>query len=343
MTLARILVVKRDKIGDLLLTTPLIEHLRTALPGTEVHVLANDYNAWVVAGQPTITRLWVYWRTRHGGRVRVGAAVAQVAQFVGLRAQRFDAVIAAGGEESPRAIRRALPVGAGRTIAYAAGSERYGRRFTDPLPPPAGGHEIDRLLALALPLGIAPPAAPIAPVFSILPSWQEAGDRWLTANGFANDRFVVIGLGARDPEKQPSVTQVLRWATRLHADRGLATALQFTPGDAGNPLYPGSGALAAEILAGAPPWLKALPPELPPVVGVIGRARASLLPDGGLMHIAALCPGSVVGLFAQPGRLSDPGRWGPVGPRAKVVTAERAIADLDADEVLSALAPLLER
>ncbi len=343
MTPARVLVVKRDKIGDLLLTTPLIEHLRTTLPGTEVHVLANDYNAWVVDGHPAITRLWVYGRTRHGGRVRIGAAVAQLAQFVGLRAQRFDVVIAAGGEESPRAIRRALAVGARRTIAYAAGRQHYGRRFTDPLPLPAGGHEIDRMLALAQPLGVSPPAQPVAPVFRVLPSWQDSGDRWLEANGLMSDRFVVVGLGARDPEKQPSVAQVLRWATRLHADWGLSTALQFTPGDAGNALYPGSAALAAEILAAAPPWLRCLPPELPPVVGVIARARASVLPDGGLMHIAALCPGGVVGLFAQPGRLSDPGRWGPVGPRAKTLTAERAIADLDTDEVLRVLAPLLER
>jgi ADP-heptose:LPS heptosyltransferase len=343
VTPARILVVKRDKIGDLLLTTPLIEHLRTALPGAEVHVLANDYNAWVVDGHPAITRLWVYGRTRHGGRVRIDAAVAQLAQFVGLRAQRFDVAIAAGGEESPRAIRRALAVGARRTIAYTAGKTRHGRRFTDPLPLPAGGHEIDRMLALALPLGVAPPEQPIAPSFRMLPSWQDAGDRWLAANAFAGDRFVVIGLGARDPEKQPSATQVLRWATRLHADWGLSTALQFTPGDAGNALYPGSAGLAAEILGAAPPWLKCLPPELPPVVGAIGRARASVLPDGGLMHIAASCLGGVVGLFAQPGRLSDPGRWGPVGPRAKTLTARRAIADLDTDEVLRVLAPLLDR
>jgi hypothetical protein len=151
----------------------------------------------------------------------------------------------------------------------------------------------------------------------------------------------VIGLGARDREKQPSTAQVLRWAGRLHGDWGLAVALQYTPGDAGNPLYPGSEAQAREIAIGAPAWLQPLPTELPVVVGAIAAARTSILPDGGLMHIAALAPGGVVGLFAQPGRLSSPERWGPVGPRATALTAARAIAELDDDELFAALLPRL--
>ena len=79
----KILVVKRDKIGDLLLTTPFLAHLRQTLPDAEIHVLANDYNAWVVADNPDVARVWVYRRTRHAGRVRLGAAAAQVRQFFG--------------------------------------------------------------------------------------------------------------------------------------------------------------------------------------------------------------------------------------------------------------------
>ena len=48
----RILLIKRDKLGDLLLTRPSITHLVNALPGAEVHLLANDYNAWVAREHP---------------------------------------------------------------------------------------------------------------------------------------------------------------------------------------------------------------------------------------------------------------------------------------------------
>ncbi len=73
----KILIVKRDKIGDLLLTTPLIGHLARVLPGARIDVLANDYNAWVVADNPHVERVWVYRRTRHAGSLRITAALEQ--------------------------------------------------------------------------------------------------------------------------------------------------------------------------------------------------------------------------------------------------------------------------
>src|SRR4051812_41135592 len=52
----KILVIKRDKIGDLLLTTPMLAHLKASRPQAEIQLLANDYNAWVVAGNPHVDR-----------------------------------------------------------------------------------------------------------------------------------------------------------------------------------------------------------------------------------------------------------------------------------------------
>ena len=43
----RLLVVKRDKLGDLLLTRPVLDRARALAPDAEIHLLANDYNAWV--------------------------------------------------------------------------------------------------------------------------------------------------------------------------------------------------------------------------------------------------------------------------------------------------------
>jgi len=81
----KVLVLKRDKIGDLLLTTPPLAQLKAALPQIETHLLANDYNAWVVAGNPHADRLWVYRRVRHGGRVSLGAAWDWLWQSLALR------------------------------------------------------------------------------------------------------------------------------------------------------------------------------------------------------------------------------------------------------------------
>ena len=51
----KILIIKRDKIGDMLLVTPMLEHLRASRPDAQIHMLANDYNAWIVEATRTST------------------------------------------------------------------------------------------------------------------------------------------------------------------------------------------------------------------------------------------------------------------------------------------------
>jgi hypothetical protein len=43
----KVLVIKRDKLGDLLLATPMLAHLKASRPDVQLHLLTNDYNAWV--------------------------------------------------------------------------------------------------------------------------------------------------------------------------------------------------------------------------------------------------------------------------------------------------------
>ena len=110
----KILIIKRDKLGDLLLATPMLAHLKASLPRAEVHVLANDYNAWVVDGNADIDRRWIYRRVRNGGRVSIAAVLQDVAQGFALRREHFDCAIVANGEDSPRATARGLSVQIGR-------------------------------------------------------------------------------------------------------------------------------------------------------------------------------------------------------------------------------------
>lgn len=337
----KILLVKRDKIGDMLLATPTLTHLRRVLPKARIDVLANDYNAWVVRDHPAVDRIWVYGRTRDAGRLRWSAVIGQLRQLLTLRHEHYDVAIAAGGEESPRAILRTLLTGAERTVAYASAASHYRWRLTDALPPPHEGHEVERVLALLAALGLPPPQTAPLPEVLIPASWNAEAQAWLARAGLAASQYVVVGLSARDAAKQPSKAQVLRWAEWLYQNWGLATALHYIADDARTPRYPGSATLAKEILASAPSYVLPIPDGLASAIGVIGLARTSIVPDSGLMHFAAASPGGVIALFADTATLASPSRWGPRGPKASVLVAARRIADLDDDAVLSMLAPRL--
>lgn len=334
----KILIIKRDKIGDMLLTTPLLRHLRHALPDAQIDMLANDYNAWVVERHSAIDRLWVYRRARAGSRIRLGAAIAQLWQTFQLRWQRYDIAIIAGGEESPRATKRVLRINAKRMIGFCSSADCR-RALSDPLEPLPSEHEVGRMLRLLQPLGIEPPTEPIYPEFSPDATAIEAARAWLAGRNLGN--YVIIGLGARRAKKQPSTAQVLRWSEHIFRHWQLPTVFMWTPGPSDNALYPGDDEIAEPVVRAQRDYIHPFRGPLQPAIGLIWHARCSIFPDSGLMHFAAASPGGVLGLFADTNVSPSPAQWGPVGPRARFLEAQVAVAELRDNQIYSEIEDLL--
>ena len=323
----KVLVLKRDKLGDLLLTTPLLARLKAALPQVETHLLANDYNAWVVAGNPHLDRVWVYRRVRHAGRVSIGAAWQWLWQSVALRRERYDWVIVANGDESPRAIRRGMWVKGKRVVAVCADARKY-PGLTDPLPRNASQHEIERLLGLLVPLGVEVQGKENIPHYVLPAASSSFAKGWLAERGLSAGKYIVIGLGARRAKKQPGTAQVLAWSAAFKERWGLDTVFVWTPGKSDDPLYPGDDEVAQPVLdAGAPQIFPHRGPILE-ALGLIWSAKTSIFPDSGLMQFAAASPGGVLGLFAETGVSPSPKQWAPRGPRADWLEAEKSVTEL---------------
>jgi heptosyltransferase III len=340
----KILVLKRDKIGDLLLTMPLLARLKAALPGGETHLLANDYNAWVAAGNPHVDRAWVYRRVRRGAQVSVGAAWEWLWQRRALRRERFDWVIVANGDESPRAIRRGLSLRGARTVARCSDASKYAG-LTDALPPDTAGHEVDRLLGLLSPLGIVAETRAALPSYVLPAASADFATGWLAGRGLERGQYVVIGLGARRPKKRPSSEQVIGWSAHFKQRWGLDTVLMWTPGTSADPPYPGDDAAALPLVEAA---ARGLAPQLHPfrgpiteALGLIWGARTSLFPDSGLMHFAAASPGGVLGFFADTGVSPAPAQWAPRGAKAAWLEARNSVGELPDDRVYDEVERLL--
>lgn len=333
----KILILKRDKLGDLLLTTPLFAALRAHFPTARIDLLASDYNAWVAQGNPSLNHILSYPRVRVGKRFTPGAVLTQARLFFALRHERYDVVIVAQGEDSPRAIQRALWTGARRVISYVDAAHRYDRRLTDPLPPPTTGHEAHRILGLLAPLGVSVPAHLDAPWFAPPQASLEGACSWLQEAGLTPGGYVVLGLGARRARKQPSTLQIVRWVTWLKQERSLDTVFMWTPGDSGNPLYPGDDAIAQPVLEANPLGLFPFRGPLIPAIGLIWSAQTSIFPDSGLMHFASASPGGVVGLFGDEPAFAQ--KWAPLGPRARSLVAP-TVSALDDAVLFAALGSL---
>ncbi len=56
----RILVVKLDHIGDVLLATPVFSNLRRAYPDAEIHALTGSWSSIILENHPDVNKLFEY-------------------------------------------------------------------------------------------------------------------------------------------------------------------------------------------------------------------------------------------------------------------------------------------
>lgn len=332
--MTKILIVKRDKLGDLLLTTPLIEILSSSLPHGEIHVWATAFTTFVVESHPSVKVVWPMQKHAKS----MAEFFLMLKQLVQIRRQRYDWIIVASGEASYRAMRRARLAGGRRLIAFSshvAESERAPKyKFIDWLEPPQGDlHESLRIAKLAEPILNSAISSFMVPLPRLYHSAESTalGSRFIERSGLFEKRFVVIGLGARKEKRQPSVRQVLAWADWLKR-QGFRTVLSYTPRRAVDPGYPSDADVADEIIA-EDCSIVPLAGDIQEAVAVIFSAAFSVIPDSGLMHVAAASPGGVIGLFADPERSPSPEQWGPRGVRCRLVIARELISSIPDNEI----------
>lgn len=337
----KILIVKRDKLGDLILATSMMQWLRKALPEAQIDVLANDYNAWILQGNPNVDKVWAAPRVKHAGRVRPMAALATVKLLWQLRNEHYDWVLVGNGDESRRAIERGLWVKGKNTVAYCHDASQW-PKLTHTLTPNSDQHESIALAKLAEPLGLSAPKTLPYPRYTLPEADAAFATKWLSEKGLAPQGYVALGLGARRSKRQPSTEQILGWAEQIHTRFGLKTVLMWPPGQRDNQLYPGDDETVQPILNAKSPHIIPFRGELNEALGLIWQARSSLMPDGGLMHFAATSPGGVVGFFAEIEVSPPPVRWAPKGPNVTWLIAPTMVSEIREELVLEALAQRIE-
>src|SRR4051812_19946673 len=106
------LVIRRDNIGDLVCTTPLIAALRSRFPKSWIGVLVNRYAAPVLENNPDVSEVLSYDKAKH--RLANDALLAlywRRLRLIGaLRKRRIDYVLLAapGRQESAERMARLI-------------------------------------------------------------------------------------------------------------------------------------------------------------------------------------------------------------------------------------------
>lgn len=329
----KIIILKRDKLGDLLITTPAIQVLRQHFPQAKISLAASTYSSWVAKDAPFIDEIYSYPQYKSLSLKSLYSALIQAIIFIRIRLKKYDVAIAAGGEYSPHAVKRLRWMGAKRTISYVPYNKVI-KGITDPIKEPEKysrePHEFERIIQLLQPLIGDKKIQPAPDVWYQPPAeWLDQARIYLNENHLLENQFIVFGLGARRAKKQASKAQVISTAQYAYEKHQLKTVMVWTPGNQDNKNYPGDDDLAYEILEGAPDHIVPLRAPLGLTIGLIWLSRKSIFPDSGLMHFAASSPNGVIGLFADTYKSPNPQQWGPLGSKSTYIEADKSIADFD--------------
>ena len=318
-TLRQILVIRRDNIGDLVCTTPLLTALRKQYPQAWVGVLANSYNAPVLQGNTDLDAVFCYRKLKHvdgGWREKWRALVERWQMLWRLRRRRLDLVILAAGDNDLRARALADWITPARILASTA--------------PRPDQHEVVRVFSVARALGIVGP----------IPALNLVAPVVTPCNATA---VIAMHISARRLRQRWPVESFVSLITRLQHELGLKVMLLWSPGSDSDRLHPGDDEKAQEILRQLPENFvcQATPTQtLSALMSALSTCDAMVCSDGGAMHIAAGLGKPVVCLFGD----SPPERWRPWAVPHRVLQAtSRDVTDIEVAQVLQALRSLLTR
>ncbi len=335
----RILVIRRDNIGDLVLSTPLIHGLRARFPSAWIGVLGNTYSTPILRAHPDIDGLFAYDKAKHQPQRHRLAVYADTARLLWrLRAMRIDIAILAGPRVQDQAARLAGWVKPRAILGFVVAGAPA--QVTMPVDYGAGAdlHEAEDVFRLGAALGLG--SAP-GPCLLVADAAEAARLRQALPERAHGRRLVALHISARRPRQRWPAASFAALMRGLMAHSDVFPVLLWAPGASGDPRHPGDDEKAATIraLLGAEARYLAWPTHsLASLSGALAACELMVCADGGAMHVAAGLGVPVVALFGD----SPAHRWRPWGVRYEVLRAPAGDVDnIAVSSVLAACGRLL--
>lgn len=338
----KILIVRRDNIGDLICTLPLIASIRELYPEARIDLLLNSYCAAVVANNPDVDNVYIYTKAKHKevGESALGVHWRRLWLTLKLRALRYDWLVLANVGYLPRPLRWAKQIAAKRVVGFVdAEHADIDRVLTNPimLDRQVARHEVEYLMQLLQPFGQVQQVPPAR----IQPDRQALGRARsiLRPPGDAKP-LIGINLSARLPSQQWPSERFIELIHQLANEH--RCALFWSPGSANNPGHPGDDEKADQVMQGcAGIDVTAYPTQtLADLIAGIANTDMLITADGGALHIGAACNKAIVALFGD----SDSTQWYPWAvPHIILHPVSRDVRSIAAVEVADACRTLQGR
>ena len=299
-----VLLVRTDRLGDMLLTLPMVPALKRALPACRVTVLASAANAAAAQHHPGVDQVEIDpLEAKGSGLHGVRRLAAQI------RRLGCDAAVVV--HPTPRLALAVYLAGVPLRIgtAYRAYSFLFNRRVREHRSRAPWKHEALYNVNLLRPLGVEPTEI-------LAMQWQVGAEEAaqvahvLKDAGIAAARFIVLHPGNSGSALNWSPVQYGELGRRLAAE-GLRVVITGSESEVAltarvsNSVGPGAIDLGGKL-------------TLAQVAALLRRGALYVGSSTGPTHLAAAVGTSVVALYS-PLRSNAPVRWAPIGERVTVL------------------------
>ncbi len=312
----RVLYLRYDRVGDMILATGIIRGIAASHRGLTVDVLASRRNASVLEGNPHVGRVVLFQKKRPWtwlGTLRA------------IRRARYDAVIDTK-VRSPSFTDAAIMLVSGATHRVGVAGRETDVALTLPVPPAPGAvHYVDHSAALAAAFGVTIEDVDWRPEIVLRDAerdWAEA--RWRTAGEGAR---LLVNVSASDRSRYWPPDRFVAAVGALRASRGeraLATLVVGAPSDRAR----------SERIAAAIGGIAVATPSVRDAFALVAAGDAVLTADTSITHAASAFGKPAVVLFPS-GRGA---LYGPYRTGGRVVsTPAQTIASVAAEPVAAAL------
>jgi len=297
----KILLIRRDNIGDLILTTPLIRNLVENNSNT-LDLLVNTYNKDVLVGNPHINKVHLYCKSHHRkpGQTLLGVYYQRIKTILSVRTAGYDVALLASTDK--RSLQWAKLSGAKRIIAIGNNSQSC---VTDRLPHIEGLHIVELLNTLAEPLGIQKTPGPLELYVS-----ENEIKRIAEKFNIQRDKPIYgLQISSRKPQQRWQIEKFIELAHRLAAHEECRLVLFWSPGAEDNPEHPGDDQKAQQVIDACRDIpMTALPTtNIRELMAAMSLCDQIITSDGGALHIAAGVQKPVVAMYGN----SDSHYWSP--------------------------------
>jgi ADP-heptose:LPS heptosyltransferase len=340
--LEKIIVCRRDNIGDLVLTTPLIFSLKNTYPNCRLDAYVNDYTRDVLVDLDCLSNIYSYLKSKHAGGVfmRLAGVVKNAYLLIKLRLTHYDKLFFVGNGLAPKNQFLIKFINAKKSYCFGKGQpfsdsvEVFNSRDDGSV---SAAVEIFDLLKLVNIVGVPGPTRV---------QCSEASRDF--ARAIILENFLTLTtpclhlhLSARKLSQRWSVNSYYSLLQKL-SSKSCNFIVTWSPGSIHDAKHPGDDEkvdiLMSLIKNDTQLTDRVLPIRTNTVAelkGVLSFVSLSICPDGGAMHLLAGLGKPIVALFGD----SDSIRWAPWGSVTPCVLQKstRVVDDITPDEVFEAV------